>query len=562
MRDGIGLSQATNDDNLVRGDGDSSSRHTLPMVLALILLVLLLLVMRYGPLEGYTAAAGSFSGGFAYRYNQLRDSGHDLNESIPVYSSFDSGVNPVRGEVFFVKLQVIMAQVMGYGRYSGNLLTSSITESIILTAAFLAMGWMWGGKLETIGGAVARWRRFFIVTVFVGGSPTVILYLLGWNAAYGWFFILAVVYLWQKRTDVTKSRALVIFLSLVLFGIYTTAALTLLTLTIFLMVFLRRSFLGISLALVVYAIAFFSYLSRLMFGTLIRLPEAVLSILQFESQSGGSAYLAPTDPWLRVLNGAAAVAVSVPMIVSATIRNSSLKPSAESRLPHAALVSLLVYAVGAASSIGLVTGLLRTTEYVTVFSLCLIPYSLNKSRPRIRQLIAVGLICAIALSAAVQITSPTVTSQYISAQEDSATSWITAHRNESTVVFTDFRLAGPLVAAGYLKVIGVSDLDLAPPELRIRLDQIYYSGDPCAAAQGLDSLKTFTNETYDLVMVSGRMTVASPGIKGYNRNFAPAAAGLVATYAMIPTLSEVYDNGQVQAFARTSASGWKCQVGL
>src|SRR5439155_1942044 len=195
------------------------TRHEFLLALTIVLLVLLLLILRYGPLRGYTASAGSFSGGFAYRYNQLQEVGHDLNGSNPVYSSFDSGVNPVRGEIFFVKLQLMIDQVTGNNRYTGSLFSASLVESTMLTAAFLSIGWMWAGKLERLRpDRWSGWLRGYVTIAFVAGSPTIILYLLGWNAAYGWLFILGVVYLWHKHTAVTKNRALVILLSLVLFG--------------------------------------------------------------------------------------------------------------------------------------------------------------------------------------------------------------------------------------------------------------------------------------------------------------------------------------------------------
>src|SRR5437879_10327979 len=84
----------------------SKKPHALQIGLALILIVILVVLVRYIPLIGHTSAPSSFSGGFAYRYNQAIEQGYDSNVSVPVYSSFDSGVNPVRGEFLFVKLQV------------------------------------------------------------------------------------------------------------------------------------------------------------------------------------------------------------------------------------------------------------------------------------------------------------------------------------------------------------------------------------------------------------------------------------------------------------------------
>src|SRR5207249_3132435 len=130
-----------------------------------------------------------------------------------------------------------------------------------------------------------------------------------------------------------------------------------------------------------------------------------------------------------------------------------------------------------------------------------------------RAVIAVALITAILLSAVVHTTSPTVTAQYLTSQESLGLAWITSHRNSTVVVFTDFRLAGPLVAAGYLRVIGISDSDRPPTEVNRLLDDIYYSGNPCLINEALMELRTLiTNQNYELFVVSARMTETFPGI--------------------------------------------------
>jgi len=90
------------------------------------------------------------------------------------------------------------------------------------------------------------------------------------------------------------------------------------------------------------------------------------------------------------------------------------------------------------------------------------------------------------------------------------------------------------------------------------LQEVYYSGNPCAAAAGLAGVTTYTGQSYDLLLVSQRMKDEFPAIKGYNYNFAPAPPRFTETYSMIPTLAAVYDNGQAQVFARTTLSGGTC----
>src|SRR5439155_18892574 len=142
------------------------------------------------------------------------------------------------------------------------------------------------------------------------------------------------------------------------------------------------------------------------------------------------------------------------------------------------------------------------------------PLSLRRNRTNLRRVVMIGLAFAVGLSVAIHVTSPTVPAQYLTHQETSAVNWITSTRNASVVVFTDFRLAGPLVGFGYLKVIGISDIDLSPSQVNHLLQEVYYSGNPCAAAAGLAGVTTYTGQSYDLLLVSQRMKDEFPAIKG------------------------------------------------
>ena len=526
------------------------------LFLTVALLVLLLTIVRFLPLFGYTATPGSFSGATAFRYNQAFETGFDSSQPVPVYSSFDSGVNPARGEILYTPFQVIMSYVLGYNRYEGSLFETSIAESTSLTLAFLAIGWLWAGRIPVeVDRISTKWLRLLVISAFAAGTPTIILYLVGWNAAYGWYFIMLVVYLWHKDQATTKATAVSFALTFALFGIYTTAALVLVILATFLAIFLRRRFSGIAVVVIVYGMAYFSYMSQLLFGEVLNLPKTISALLGFESRSSGLAYLATSSLPFKLLNGAIDIAISVPLLLSIWPQTKASTTNIAYQLPRACVASVAVFGLGAASAIGLLNGLIRGIEYGAVFSLILIPLAYKGRSGRNRTLLATALLTAILLSGAVQLTSPTVPGQYLTNQETAAPQWITTYDNSTVVVFTDFRLAGPLIASGYLRVVGVSGIDFSPAQVNSLLYDIYYSGNPCRAQLGLAAVRTSTGQSYDLLMVSTRMTETFPAIKGYNDVYEAAPVGFEAPYIGNPSMTRLYDNGEVRLYG-SAPSGW------
>ena len=231
----------------------------------------------------------------------------------------------------------------------------------------------------------------------------------------------------------------------------------------------------------------------------------------------------------------------------------------ERQLPLACLVSLAVFALAASAAIGPLNGLVRVVEYLGIFSLTLIPQA-YAGRPRhLRGVLLVALAAALVLSATVQVTSPTVPAQYLSNQESQGAVWIRSYQDNSVVVFTDFRLAGPLIAVGYLRVVGISDSSMSTAEVNRLLDEIYYSADSCSIGKGLSEVRTSTtNQSYQLFMVSTRMSATFPGIKGYNYNFQPAPLRFIESYAANPALDSVYDNGEVHVYSATGLESTMC----
>src|SRR5881397_3088492 len=103
------------------------------LLLAMALIILLVTILRYYPLREASAAPSAFTGPLAFNYYTLLRQGIAPSGSVPIYSPFDFGVNPGRGEVLFVRLEVGFAMLLGYDRFNGELFDASILESSVLT---------------------------------------------------------------------------------------------------------------------------------------------------------------------------------------------------------------------------------------------------------------------------------------------------------------------------------------------------------------------------------------------------------------------------------------------
>jgi hypothetical protein len=430
-------------------------------------------------------------------------------------------------------------------------------ESIVITAGLLAVGWLWTGP----AGLRKATRetdlvRLLVVVCFVAGTPTIILFTFGSNAAYGWLFIFIVILLWRKGPS-AKHRALAVGLTLVLFTLYSTAAIMLLILTLVFAVFNWRTVGRYAVAVAVYGVAYYAYLSQQVFGTILRVPEAILTILQSEN-SRASEYVASNPLPSQTLNLIVYGTFGI-LLLMAAYPKLTRSSSSDVRLWWAFVLSLVVFGLGASSALGIVKGIFRVPEYLTILSLLTIPSLLRGTSPNLRRGIIASLAAVVVISGFIHMTSPIVPSQFLSPQEVAGTDWVMSGSEQDLVIFSDFRLAGPFVANGFLKVIGVSDTGVPPEETSRLLFEIYYSGNPCLASKGLTSVTVFgSNETLDILLVSRRITNLFPGIQGYKANYEPAPGNFTLTYDSIPSLSRLYDNGQAVAYVDNGLNLWLC----
>ncbi len=287
-----------------------------------------------------------------------------------------------------------------------------------------------------------------------------------------------------------------------------------------------------------------------MFGSILQIPRAILLLLEVENSSPSN-YVATNSVPNQILNLVIYGTFGILLLVAATPKLAKLS-RADRTLARASVISLIVFGIGVSSAVGLVKGVFRVPEYITVLSLLAIPSTLKglPSLPRRSVLLALAIV--VVLSAGIHLSSPIVPAQFVSPQEAAGADWIRSHSSPEVVIFSDFRMAGPLVAAGYLRVVGVSGVGVPRAETDRLLAAIYYSNNACSATEAFDQVKTLQeNRSYDVILVSTQMTILFPGIQGYQTTYLPARQDFTSVYDRIPSMGRIFDDGQAQVYARS-----------
>lgn len=521
--------------------------------LFLVLFVIVLTTVRYGPLTGLSSAPASFSGPSAFQYYGILKTGNTVAEA-PVYSPFSSGTTPQRGEFLFVRYEAILALVTGTDKFAGTVIASSFAESTVLSCIFLLVGWMWGRTYGRHRSDSNNAKEVALTAiVFAAGTPSVILIMIGWNASYGLYSAALTLYLLNRKQASAKVRLLVLILFATLFAFYTTPAFLLTILIIGLAIFKGGHFRRLATLSSIYAAAYITFLSQLLFGTVLRIPSALSAVANFNDRASGLNFIAGSPLPIVLLDATVFGLVATPLVTLLLHRVLGSRATSETRTTYGYVFGLAIFAVGATSSLGLVSGINRTAEYVALLSTILIPAGFRVVKPSVRRLLAIILVGVVILSFIAYALGPTLQAQYLSPGEASGAKWITENQRADAVTFTDFRLAGPLVSQGDLKVIGVSDIGLSPALVNRLLADIYYSNNPCLAETGLLSIRTaITNQSYELLMLSTRMTDLFPGIRGYDYGYQPAPGNFENKFSFLPALAEIYSNGDTTIYARVS----------
>ncbi len=114
-------------------------------------------------------------------------------------------------------------------------------------------------------------------------------------------------------------------------------------------------------------------------------------------------------------------------------------------------------------------------------------------------------------------------------------------------MFTDLRLAAPLIVANHLGVVGINDYE-APETVRQELMAIYYGEDGPAAIAAMHRVPIPPGTILRYAMFSDRQSADLPGIKGYDYTFKGAPLDFTDKYVGTSETQLIYEQGGVRIF--------------
>ena len=141
------------------------------------------------------------------------------------------------------------------------------------------------------------------------------------------------------------------------------------------------------------------------------------------------------------------------------------------------LLGLGPFAIGLYLWSGVLGVMWKAGEFGSVFSMVAAASILaSPFRAITRKLLYLSIVVAVVLATYIYVTYESTGPNDLSISEHEAGTWLAKRATPEEVVFTDLRLAAPLIVANHLGVVGINDYE-APETVRQELMAIYYGED-------------------------------------------------------------------------------------
>jgi len=537
----------------------------------IILLIAVGAWVRLLPHMSYYPIPGVYRAYSVYDILHILRTGHEIRqgEAGPV-TSYSTGVYLGTQDILRHKVDASVILLLGLDRgdlqayYRYGLWSPLVVVPLAIFALYSA--------LARARGRPTGYRGLLLVAFAVLGSFSMISVTFHGetNTATGWSFMLMALYgLVRIREAPVGGRVLFFVFCALLVMLYHTSAILLVSCVVVLAIWtLVRGgrhapythSLTTLLVIAVLVLAYFMYVSVSYFDflsrTLTKAPSLIIYLLR---QQGGTSpgsvladLLAPGPPAFPYEMLALALLVAVPVagvfLVAVRGRLTRLCGLQATNVLFPWLLGLIPFSLGLFIWNG-ISGLeWKLGEFGSLFSLialsCLLAAPLAR---RLTAALTILVIVCMVLSTVMYYTYNRNGPSYLTYAEEEAGTWLAERAGPREVVFTDLRLAMPLIVHDHLMVVGINDYE-RPRTVRRWLEAIYYGSDARAAQAALDEIWVPAGTQMRYALFSQRAERDLPGIKGYDYNFRGAPAGYTRKFLSLPGWSLVYDNGTVQIF--------------
>jgi hypothetical protein len=543
------------------------------ITLAVTLLIFMAGWVRLAPHEGYFPIPGGYRAYSVYDIEHILRTGHEIRLSDKHdVTSYSSGIYLGTQDILRHKVDSAIILLLGLGPgdlphyYKYGLWSPLLMFPLAALALYCALRRANGLQVEVPAAltilAFSVLGSFNMLSVSYHGET---------NTVTGWTFMFVALYgLVRIPDDAVKGRLLFFaFSTLVIFLYHTSAVLlacAVLSLATFDLLSLQkrapRSHSAVTMLVVLlFVLTYFMYVSVSFFNlfakTLKNAPSVVNYLLRQQSakaprDSALTDLLSTGDASFKVPMATLAALVAIPVVV--VILMGLFKPSRSVlgdrsvRVLVPWLLGLVPFAAALFFWSGFSGVLWKAGEFGSLFAVvalaALFAARLNHWAQLLLHLLVVTCIgLSVFLFNGYERHGPS----HLTYAEQEAATWLAARATDNEAVFTDLRLAAPLITSNHLAVIGINDYE-EPETVRRWLAAIYYGTDPVAASNALHQIALPPHGTLRYAMFSRRAENDLPGIKGYDYNFKGAPVGYTDKLLRAPGFTLLYDNGTVRIF--------------
>lgn len=543
-------------------------RQILPMLAAALVGVAGIAFRSYA-LRAYSTLPSDFDGPVFYRVRYLLRYHRFLLQYIEPYSFWSSGVNTQLGFYLMEFLNALLLQVSQWAAISPRTLHQIVLTPALIAAALCLLRQGRTGN-RTVGGAA------IVSSLATLGTPVVITYLTGWNAAYGWVVLLALTLV--ATSALSSPAKVVLTFALALAGppLYHTFGFVLTWYVVLLYVaarLLNLQRLTISpLPVIVSYLTYQIYVSRQFFGELMQgiVDLARLDFLRRDAamrvavESAGSLRYLHLVLWILLCMPIGLVTLRYLRYLRARRHSAGTPGDDEDVIYAAATVSMSAAVVILAIAFGVKFSLEflvnRGAEYLAlpaiIAAITELRYHVRRKPGRACYIYPLaGAVLAMSLYSFSAQATTVRASNYITGVEAEGYAWLKARLQETDVVWTDFRLSGPFIAGGHFRVLGIvgSADKLEASEALLR--EIYYAATPGSITSGIERVRTWgEGRPARYLFLSTEMMKPYPGLNGFGTHFEPAPARFFQLLNQSPDWTLIYYNEQVRIYERQRAT--------
>ena len=546
----------------LRGRGQS-----LLIAVAVCFLVLLGAFVRLLGKADYYPIPGSFRAYSVYDITYILQHGHELASSSGlILTPYSSNVLLGSQDVLRIKLEAAVIMMLGLGpadlrTYYAFAFWGPLVLFPLISLALYRL-------LCQVNRTSASYPAYLSLLAFcLLGSFTIMMvtYHGEANTATGYTFLFAAFYgILAKPESKAFGRVMFFVFSLLVILLYHTAAILLGSIAITMaLTGLRQKqptdapyTRGMMVAVLCMVVSYFMYVSvsffRLFAENLGTVPDLLSFLFAQDSNAAPrgtvlSGLLSKGDNAFQlrmaILSLATALPVGLFLLMALTGHLARLVDRAARQVIAPWLLGLIPFSIGLFLWAGLSGLLWKDGEFGSVFcTVALAGLLASRMRAKFRLLLCALALFCIVLSCFQYVAYERYGPSDLTYAEQDAAVWLAAQAKPTDVVFTELRLAAPLIELNHLAVTGINDYAY-PAATRQLLAAIYYGSDPVAALRGLQRIAVPPHTRLRYLLFSRRDEHDLPGVEGFDYTFRGAKAGFYEKFGQIQGFSQIYDNG-------------------